>query len=142
MEMTMALHRLAQIAPDQPLTIFGDRLRTVAESADRIARFAGALRSLGVAEGDRVGIVALNSDRYHEYMLAVPWAGAVVNPVNIRWSPTEIVYSLKESDTKVLLIDDAFARLVPALRAEWDGLTHLIFCGDGDQPEDTVTSNS
>ncbi|MUL67121.1 fatty-acid--CoA ligase [Mycobacterium sp. CBMA 234] len=137
MELTMALHRLAQISPDQPLTVCGDRVRTAAESADRVVRFAGALRSLGVADGDRVGIVALNSDRYHEYMLAVPWAGAVVNPVNIRWSPAEIAYSLRESDTSVLLVDDAFAKLVPALHAEWDGLRHVIFCGDGEQPDGT-----
>jgi acyl-CoA synthetase (AMP-forming)/AMP-acid ligase II len=40
--------------------------------------------------------------------MAVPWAGAATNPVNIRWSATEIAYSLDDCDTKVLLIDDPF----------------------------------
>jgi long-subunit acyl-CoA synthetase (AMP-forming) len=38
----------------------------VAESADRVARLTGALSGLGVHRGDRVGILALNSDRYYE----------------------------------------------------------------------------
>ncbi|MFI7000091.1 long-chain-fatty-acid--CoA ligase [Nocardia sp. NPDC050175] len=139
MEITTSLHRLRQTDPGKAHTIFGDRVRTVAESTDRIARFAGALHALGVAAGDRVGIIALNSDRYHEYLLAVPWAGAVVNPVNIRWNPAEIVYSLRESETRVLLVDDAFAAILPALRARWNGLTQVIFCGDGELPEDTVS---
>jgi acyl-CoA synthetase (AMP-forming)/AMP-acid ligase II len=139
MEMTAALHRAAQQHPDRVLTIFGDRERTTAESADRVARLAAGLRTLGVSDGDRVGILALNSDRYHEYLLAVPWAGGVVNPVNIRWSPAEIVYSLIDSDTSVLLVDDAFAKLIPTLQAEWDGLSTVVFCGDGDQPDGTLS---
>jgi acyl-CoA synthetase (AMP-forming)/AMP-acid ligase II len=138
MYLTQSLHRSLQQSPDRPATIFGNRVRTVAQSADRIARLAGGLSALGVQRGDRVAILALNSDRYHEYFLAVPWIGAVVNPVNIRWSPAEIAYSLQESDTRVLFVDDAFASAVPALRDQFEDLTTVIFCGDGEQPADTV----
>ena len=103
MQVTQALHRLLQQEPDRPLTMCNGRVRTVAESADRVARLAGALRSAGVGGGDRVGMLSLNSDRFHEFLLAVPWAGAVVNPVNIRWSLAEVAYSLADCDTRVLL---------------------------------------
>ena len=86
----------------------------MAESVDRIARLAGALAGLGVQRGDRVGILALNSDRYQEYFHAVPWMRAAINPVNIRWSAAEIAYSLVESDTRVLFVDDACAPMIPA----------------------------
>jgi acyl-CoA synthetase (AMP-forming)/AMP-acid ligase II len=138
MYLTQSLHRSLQHSPDRLATIFGNRVRTVAESADRIARLAGGLSALGVQRGDRVAILALNSDRYHEYFLAVPWIGAVVNPVNIRWSPAEIAYSLQESDTRVLFVDDAFASAVPALRDQFADLATVIFCGDGEQPADTL----
>lgn len=138
MYLTQFLHRALQQDPERLATICGDRTRTVAESADRVARFAGALQGLGVRPGERVGILAFNSDRYHEFLLAVPWAGAVVNPVNIRWSVPEIAYSLRDCGTDVLVVDDAFAAAVPALREQVPNLATVIFCGDGDPPGGTL----
>ena len=138
MQLTQALHRLLQQEPDRPLTVYGGRVRTVAESAGRVARLAGALRAAGAGDGDRVGMLALNSDRFHEFLLAVPWAGAVVNPVNLRWSPAEVAYSLTDCDTRVLLVDDAFAPVIPELRERAPNLTTVIFCGDGPHPDGTL----
>jgi acyl-CoA synthetase (AMP-forming)/AMP-acid ligase II len=138
MYVTQALHRTVQQEPGRPLTIYTDRTRTAAQSADRVARLAGALRSIGVGPGDRVGIMALNSDRYHEFLLAAPWADAVVNPINIRWSPAEVAYSLADCDTRALLVDDAFAATVPELRDRVPQLRTVIFCGDGPAPAGTL----
>lgn len=143
MYLTQTLHQAVQQRPDEPMTIFGDRVRTVAESAARVARLAGALRGLGVRRDEPVGILSLNSDRYHEYLLAVPWADAVLNPINIRWSPAEIGYSLRESGTRVLLVDDTFAAMASTLDAELSTVVHL---GDGPAPagllsyEDLITA--
>lgn len=135
MYLTQGLHRALQAHPDSIATTYGERSRTFAEQGDRVARLAAALQELGVAVGDRVAMLSLNSDRYAEYLLAVPWAGAVVNPVNIRWSPAEIAYSLVDSETKVVLIDDAFAPMAAALTAECDCVRTVIHCGDGPTPE-------
>lgn len=138
MYVTQSLHRLVQQCPEMPLTIFADVQRDVTESADRIARLAGALQALGVQRNDRVAFLGLNSDRYHEYLYAVPWADAVLNPVNIRWSPAEIAYSLRDSETNVLLVDDAFAVAVPKLRAEGAELSTVIYCGNGSCPPEML----
>jgi acyl-CoA synthetase (AMP-forming)/AMP-acid ligase II len=135
MYLTQGLHRALQQNPDLPAVIFEGRTRTFAELADRVARLAGALRALGVGTGDRVAMLGLNSDRYAEYLLAVPWAGAVLNPANIRWSPAEIGYSLKDSGTEVLLVDDRFAAAVPALRDNHPRLRTVIHCGDAPTPD-------
>ena len=86
------------------------------------------------AEGDRVAMLALNSDRYLEYYFAIPWAGAVVVPMNIRWSPAENAYSLNDSGARVMIVDDAFIALVPKILAEATVDT-LIYAGDGETPE-------
>ena len=52
--------------------MFGDRQRTWAEVGDRVARFAGALRAMGVGAGDRVGVLMLNQDRYLESISPSP----------------------------------------------------------------------
>ncbi len=71
---TQGLHRGLQQRPGVPATVFRDRVRTVGEQVDRVARLAGALRELGVRDGQRVAVLALNSDRFAELLLAVPWA--------------------------------------------------------------------
>jgi acyl-CoA synthetase (AMP-forming)/AMP-acid ligase II len=148
MYLTQGLHRAVQQQPDEIMTVFGERRRTFREVADRVARLAGALRQLGVRDGDRVAMLALNSDRYNEYLFAVPWAGAVLNPVNTRWSVAEISYSLRDSGTRVLLVDDAFAPMVSELREACPELAAVVHAGDDPAPdgalgyEDLISSAS
>jgi acyl-CoA synthetase (AMP-forming)/AMP-acid ligase II len=129
MYLTQGLHRALQRDPESALTICGDRTRTVREVADRVAALAGALRALGVGDGDRVAMLSQNSDYYSEYLLAVPWANAVLNPVNVRWSAAEIAYSLADSETALLIVDEAFAPLLPDLLAAYSGLKAVLHCG-------------
>ena len=135
MQITQALHRAVARQPGAVATICGGRRRTFAQFQDRISRLASALQKLGVQAGDRVGILSLNSDRYVEFFMAVPWAGAAVNPVNTRWSAAEIAYSLDDCDTQVLLVDDPFLPLLPELLARTSSLRTLIHVGDGPTPD-------
>ena len=135
MYLTQALHRQVRQTPGLLATIFQGRTRTWAECGDRVARFAAALLDLEVRPGDRVGILAHNSDIYHEFLFAVPWADAVVTPANTRWSPAEIAFSLVDSGTDVLLVDDAFAPMVPALREQHPGLRAVLHSGTGPAPD-------
>ncbi|MEQ1788193.1 MAG: AMP-binding protein, partial [Acidimicrobiales bacterium] len=135
MYITQGLQRSLLETPERVATICGDRQRTFAEVGDRIGRFASALQGIGVASGDRVAILSLNSDRYLEYLFAVPWADAVLNPINTRWSATEVAYCLNDSDSRVLLVDDALAPHVPALREACPQLRTVIHAGDGPTPD-------
>lgn len=134
MSMTQSLHRSLQQNPDRVATVFGDRQRTFREMGDRVARLAGALQSLGMAPGDRVGMLALNSDRYLEYIMAVWWGGGVLNPVNSRWSVPEVVYSLNDCDTRILIVDDNFVPMTEGIRAGARHAPILIHAGDGEAP--------
>jgi long-chain acyl-CoA synthetase len=109
MNVTHGLRRALQINPHGLATVFQDRRRTWAEIGDRVARLASGLHALGVAEGDRVALLMLNSDRYLELYLAAAWAGAVIVPLNIRWSPLENEDALRDCRAKVLVVDAAFA---------------------------------
>jgi len=140
--LTQSIHRNAQIKGNQIATIMGDRQRTWLQVKDRVARFAGGLKSLGVQAGDRIAILALNSDSYFEYYFSVPWAGAVVVPLNIRWSPAENAYSLKDSGTSILIVDQTFAKMVPAIEAQGVSFKSVIFIGDGEVPKGMLSYES
>ena len=133
--MTQGLQRSLQQPPELAATVFRGRRRSFREFADRVARLAGALQGLGVQPGDRVGILALNSDRYLEVMMATWWAGAVLNPVNIRWSVPEIVYSLDDCDTRLLFVDDRFAPLAGGICASARHAPRLTHAGEEEAPQ-------
>jgi long-chain acyl-CoA synthetase len=134
MYFTQALHRAVQQKPEQVAVRFGERQQTFRQFADRVARLAGVLQHLGMQAGDRVAMLALNSDRYLEYQMAVPWGGGVLNPCNIRWSVAEILYSLEDSGSSILLVDDAFLPLAEEIRRDATTLRAVLYCGDGEAP--------
>jgi len=134
MYMTQGLHRAMQQHPERIAVRCGERQRTFRAFGERVGRLAGALQRLGMQAGDRVAMLSLNSDRYLEYQMGVPWGGGVLNPCNIRWSPAEILYSLNDSGSTILLVDETFHPLVARLIGEASSLQHVIYCGDGALP--------
>jgi acyl-CoA synthetase (AMP-forming)/AMP-acid ligase II len=142
MYLTQSFQRAISTQPGAIASVYRDRRRTFAQMGDRVARLAGALRGLGLNPGDRVGMLSLNSDRYLEYYMAVYWAGYAVNPVNIRWSAAEIAYSLDDCDTRVLIVDDQFAPMVPDLKQRSKVLSTLIHAGEGATPDGMLSYES
>jgi long-chain acyl-CoA synthetase len=135
MYLTQGIHRSVQVNGNRTATSFNGRKRTWSEVAERIARLAGVLRAFGVGPGDRVSMLAHNSDRYIEYYYAVFWLGAVAVPINTRWSIAEIQYSLDDATPAVLLFDQHFSSQAATLRESPGSLHHFIFAGEGDGPE-------
>ena len=107
--------------------------------ASRTARLAGALTGLGLQPGARIGILALNSDRYLESFFGLPWGGFVFVPINTRLAPPEIVFWLADSGCSGLLIDDTFAPMLPNLLPQIPALRRIIHLGDGQTPDDYLS---
>lgn len=133
MNTTHGLRRALQVNPDGLATVFGSRRRTWREIGERISRLATGLRSLGANPDDRVAILSLNSDRYLELYLATAWAGTVIVPLNIRWSPLENEDALRDCRANVLVVDKAFASTGAELAKALPGLK-LVYADDGDVP--------
>ena len=90
----------------------------------------GAL-SLGVAPGDRVALLALNSDNYLECYYACWWLGAVIVPLNTRWNVAENAYAMNNCEPDVLLIDGNFTPHLEPLREQVSSLREIV-CMDAD----------
>lgn len=134
MQLTQSLHKALRERPEATAVVCGSQRSSFTQFVDRAARLAGALHGLGLRHGDRVGMMSLNSTRYVEYLYGTWWAGAAINPVNIRWSPQEVAYSLDDCDTRILLVDKFFAPQAVMLREQSKSLKTLIYCGDDEPP--------
>jgi len=133
--LSLAIERNARIHRSDVGSIFGGRRKTWSQLGDRIARIAGGLLKLGLKPGDRVAMLSLNSDRYLEYFYAASWAGLLFVPINIRLAPPEVVHWLGDSNSKALIVDDTFVKMVPALTPHLPELAHVIHAGDGSAPD-------
>lgn len=134
MFITQAIHRCLRQCPDAVAIEYKGIRRTYRQLAERVAKLAGALQALQLESGDRVALMGLNSDIYIEYIYGVPWAGGALNPVNIRWSASEVAYSLDDSETKILFVDEHFAPLVDEIKSKSEVLETVIYTGTGEAP--------
>ncbi|WP_200933259.1 MULTISPECIES: acyl-CoA synthetase [unclassified Sphingomonas] len=114
--MTQGVHRAARLRGDVTATVYGNRRRIWREVADRIARLAAGLKSLGLDPGDRVMIIAQNSDLYIEAMYAIWWAGAVLVPGNYRWSAGEHLFAIEDCGARTILLGHDYLPLADLLR--------------------------
>ena len=116
--------RLAIEAPDATLTY--------AELHARVERLAAGLHGLGIAPGEVVALLGLNSAAYVESLLALSHLGAVALPLNWRLAPPELAYVLGHSEARLLLADDELRDLAERSLAELDAPLPLArLHGDG-----------
>jgi long-chain acyl-CoA synthetase len=134
MYLTQGLRRARQICPSGVSTVFLDRRRTWAETVERVARVAGGLKALGVRSGDRVALLALNSDRYYELLYAIPWLGAVMVPVNTRLAAPEVAYILEDSGARALFVDGATQAHAAALAGTIPAVKAIVYLDDDEPP--------
>ncbi|CAN5298578.1 long-chain fatty acid--CoA ligase [soil metagenome] len=129
MQFTQGLIRAAQQTPDRLSTLCDGRRRGFTETRDRVARLAAGLRSLGVGPGSHVAALSFNSDYLLEAYLAIAWSGAVMVPVNFRWSAAEIAFSLIEAECDALLVGADHLEMADDLRARCPDLRQVVAIG-------------
>ena len=133
-QITQFLRRAVQTNGKDIATVCGERTQSWHQFADRVARLAGALQGLGYRPGDRIGILALNADRYLEAFFGLATAGVIFVPINTRLAPPEMVFWLADFGCTGLLIDDAFVPVLPTIAAGVPGLRHIVHIGDAPTP--------
>ncbi|THD83299.1 MAG: long-chain fatty acid--CoA ligase [Phenylobacterium sp.] len=84
--------------------ISGDRRLDSAALADRAARAAAGLASLGVGKGDLVALYLRNDLPFFEASAAAGLLGAYPTPVNWHYTPTEARYLFENSGAKAIVI--------------------------------------
>jgi len=106
----------AQGFGDKPCVVAPERSVSFREFAREVADVADRLRLLGVAQGDRVAILDVNSLAFMEAMCALGVIGAVAVPLNYRQRPPEHRFQIEDSGARLLLANRRYAADAEALR--------------------------
>jgi fatty-acyl-CoA synthase len=151
------IERNAAFAPDKPATIFEGEILSYAAFSARIEQTARALKAeFGVSRGDRVAILSLNRPDYLVLLYACARLGAMLVPLNWRLAVAEQLFILSDASVKVLVLEQAFAEIIPALEKSLPDTSVVGFdfapargsafdallaraCGDGRNPHTDLT---
>ncbi|WP_025745884.1 long-chain-fatty-acid--CoA ligase [Kallotenue papyrolyticum] len=113
--------RIALTTPERNYS-YGDLNRAANQAAH-------GLRALGLREGDRIGILALNDPRFLTLLFAAGKLGVVVVALNYRLSVPELAYQIADSGVGVLFVGEEQAEMIDALR-EQTGVERVFVLSD------------
>ena len=116
------VERSAEVFGDLPSVVHGARRHTWAQTRERSARLAAALRALGVDRSSTVSTMLANTPEMVEAHYAVPALNAVLNTLNTRLDARLLAWQMNHCEARVLLTDREFApvmaQALQILRAE------------------------
>ncbi|WP_226622903.1 class I adenylate-forming enzyme family protein [Brucella anthropi] len=88
------------------LNFFEDKdTLTYQQLANLVRQFAVGLKNAGIGVGDSVGVMIANRREFPISWLALMTIGAVMVPINTRYTPREVQFVLEHSQSKMLIID-------------------------------------
>src|SRR6266571_438674 len=137
------LHTSLATAPEQELVYRDISRYTYRTLRQRIGRLASGLAGLGVKPGDTVAVMDWDSHRYLECYFASPMMGAVLEMVNIRLSPEQILYTINHARADVILCLSDFLPLIDAIKDNLETVKTFVLLSDGggaaEHPRSLVT---
>ena len=125
---------IAEIQPDQPAIIQGDRTVSWGQFEDRSAGVAGWLSALGATHQDKVALYLYNAPEYPEAVFASLRIGLVPVNTNYRYGDEELLYLWDNADAIAVVFHGTFAERIEGIRAKATKVKGWLFVDDGSGP--------
>ena len=93
-------------------------------------QFANFLLGEGVARGDKVAILMMNSLEWLPVYFGILKTGALAVPLNYRYTADEIKYCLDLSDSSILVFGPEFIDRVAAIKDDLPKIKRMLFVGE------------
>jgi fatty-acyl-CoA synthase len=137
------LDKRARLTPDRVALeeARSGRCLTYAEWNAQANRTANLLRALGVQQGDRVAVYAVNSVDYMDVWMACGKLGAILQNVNWRLTVAELEVLLEDAAPVVVCYSGEFVEQIDALRSRLDSVRYYIAFGVQASPDDQAFSS-
>lgn len=116
----------ARLRPDAEAIWFEGRTTTFAQLDAAASRCANALLAQGLKPGDRVGVLAKNTDDFFPLWLGCVKARVTLAPVNWRLAPPEVAFILKDAGAKMLFVGEDFGGVVDMIMTDLPDVHGLV----------------
>src|SRR5690554_434220 len=92
-------------------------------------RFAAALKASGISPQDRVSFIDRNCIEHFEFIFGCALMNAIPVPINWRLSASEVLSTLQDAGSKLLIVGAEFQLTIESIEKELDGQTKMISLG-------------
>ncbi|WP_372659733.1 acyl-CoA synthetase [Hydrogenophaga sp.] len=130
-----ALRRTAGRLPAKTAIVCGATEWSYAAFDALVSRLAAGLASVGVAQGDKVAVLARNSHGFAALRFALARRGAVMVPINFMLKGDEVAYILRHAGAKTLATDSGLAALAHEAAALDTQVSQFIWLPSEDPSE-------
>ncbi|WJH37936.1 acyl--CoA ligase (plasmid) [Aliirhizobium terrae] len=122
MNLAEAIEINAKARPDHIAIIEGDRRLTYRELAGAIATAAARLQAAGVGREDIIGLCLKDSAEHLIFLYALARIGAVILPMDVRWTEAEKLRVAAHFETKFILVEPDSDPVGDLQTLAWDAL--------------------
>jgi acyl-CoA synthetase (AMP-forming)/AMP-acid ligase II len=129
------LQRAAFKNPHREAIVSENARRTYAQWETRANQRARALAKTGIKKGDPVATIFLNGHEVLETYLALMKLGAVIVPLNVRFSPRELHYIIDHSGAKALILAREFEASIREIKNDLPGVQSFFKSGGDPSPD-------
>ena len=131
------LEAQARERPAATFLIFGEKRLTYHQVDSRATSLAAALSELGVKPGDRMAVDMPNWPEFVISLFAAAKLGAIIVPLNPRYTVPELQYMLRHSEATVVVTAETFngvdyLQLFEGFLTTLPDLQYLVTVGDAD----------
>jgi fatty-acyl-CoA synthase len=112
---------------------------TYNDSYERMQRLANALITIGVQIGDRVGVISWNHHQYFEIYFGLPGMGAVMITLNLKLSTEDLVYIIKHSGIKFIIVDEDLLHMAESVATLCESIKGYVIITD--KPLNKIDTN-
>ena len=109
-----------------------------------MTQFANAISSLGINVDECVSLFLKNSAEFAVAAYGTALAGTVLNPVNYRLAPADVVYILSDCNSKLILFEEDTRETIEQCLDDLETVEHFIYIDDDvtDIPEYAIGFHS
>jgi fatty-acyl-CoA synthase len=102
-------------------------------------RVSRALAAHGLGAGNTIATLAWNNDHHLALWYGLPAVGAIVHPLNPRFSPEQLVWIIRHASDAALFFDSSFLPLVEAIRPSIPHVgLFVLLVDEGQMPANSI----
>lgn len=123
--------RNATLYPERDAIVFGDVRLNFIEYKRKCDELASGLKKSGINEGDRIGVLAHNSDEYLTLYGAAAKIGAIILAINWRFQPDEVKYVINDCMPETIFAGPEYQQTISEIRSSLPFVKKFYGIGSG-----------